>query len=77
MKEHVRVTYVIYDSRIFVFVCSGEGYTFWERNRSVPHNLDLYTVGVELGTAAGILLVRDFAFMEANHFGADEVAGKC
>ena len=73
----MRVTYIVDDARVFVFVGSGEGYALWEGNRSVAYDLDLHAVGVELCTAAGVLLVGDFAFVEADHFGADEVAGEC
>ena len=51
------VTYVVDDSRILVFVGSGEGYSLGEGNGSVAYDLDLHAVGVELGAAAGVLLV--------------------
>ena len=53
----MRVTYIVDDARVFVFVGSGEGYALWEGNRSVAYDLDLHAVGVELGAAAGVLLV--------------------
>lgn len=53
----MRVTYIVDDTGVFVFVGSGEGYSLGEGNGSIPDDLDLHAVGVELCTAAGVLLV--------------------
>lgn len=69
-----RATYVVDDTRVLVFVRAGKGYAFWERDCSVTDDLDLDAIRVELCTAARVVFVGDFAFVEADHFGADEIA---
>ena len=69
------MTYIVNDPRVFVGVGTGEGDALWKLHRSVALDFELHTIWVELCAAPWVLEVRDFAFVESNHFGADEIAG--
>lgn len=61
-------------TRVFVAVCTGERDSVWELDGAVTLDLDLNTIGVELGASFGVGFVGDVALVQTDHFVADQVA---
>tara|TARA_R110002003_G_scaffold448_20_gene20009 strand:- start:8901 stop:9128 length:228 start_codon:yes stop_codon:yes gene_type:complete len=66
--------YVVDDTGVGVVVSTWEGNALGKLDGAGAGDFDLNAVGVELGAACRVDEVRGIAFVQGDHFGADEVA---
>lgn len=68
------ITHIVYNTGCVVVISTRERDTLGQLDVAVTRHFNLDAVRVKLRSPDRVLEVGDFAFVEPNHFGADEVA---